>query len=62
MKSVVFEIAGGGGGGRVCASLVWVPKGLVKEGLAFGAFCPDHQIIDRNFKTALSSTSKLVDF
>ena len=27
-----------------------------------GPFCPDHQIIDYNSKTALSSTSKLGDF
>ena len=27
-----------------------------------GLFCPDHQIIDQNSKTALSSTFKLGDF
>ena len=27
-----------------------------------GAFCPDHQVIDHNSKTALSSTSKLGAF
>ena len=27
-----------------------------------GLFGPDHQIIDRNFKTALSSTFKLGNF